>query len=142
MTHKGIFDQGFIWKPSNCECECDKSCDVGEYLDYINCKCRERLIDKLGEECSENIDEKRFHSNETNDYEKICSFYSVYIVLLVTFFILSISISSVFIYFHWYLKKGSTGVTNINPSTKTVTYWMQFHWMQFHWVYKWEIPKK
>ena len=20
--------------PSNCECECDKSCDIGEYLDY------------------------------------------------------------------------------------------------------------
>ena len=27
-------DKGFIWNPSNCECECDKSCDVGEYLDY------------------------------------------------------------------------------------------------------------
>ena len=25
----------------NCECECDKLCDVGEYLDYENCKCRE-----------------------------------------------------------------------------------------------------
>ena len=23
--------------PSNRECECDKSCDVGEYLDYKNC---------------------------------------------------------------------------------------------------------
>ena len=30
-------DKGFIWNPSNCECECDKSCDVGEYLDYENC---------------------------------------------------------------------------------------------------------
>ena len=26
--------KGFIWNPSNCECECDKSCDIGEYLDY------------------------------------------------------------------------------------------------------------
>ena len=25
-------DKGFIWNPSNCECECDKACDVGEYL--------------------------------------------------------------------------------------------------------------
>ena len=23
-------DKGFIWNPNNCECECDKSCDVGE----------------------------------------------------------------------------------------------------------------
>ena len=34
---------------SNCECECDKSCDVGEHLDYENCKCRKWLIDKLVE---------------------------------------------------------------------------------------------
>ena len=30
-----------------------KSCDVGEYLDYKNCKCREKIVDKLLEECSE-----------------------------------------------------------------------------------------
>ena len=40
-------DKGFIWSPSHCECECDKSCDVGEYLDSKNCKCKERVIDKL-----------------------------------------------------------------------------------------------
>ena len=33
------------------------SCDFGEYLDYENCKCRKRLIDKLTEECSENIED-------------------------------------------------------------------------------------
>ena len=61
---------------SNCHCECDKSCDVGECLDYKNCKCRKRLVDKLVEECSENIDEKELHQrkmlyNSTlNDYEK------------------------------------------------------------------------
>ena len=55
LIDKGICDKGFIWNPSNCECECDKSCDIGEYLDYKNCKCRKRIIDKLVEECSENI---------------------------------------------------------------------------------------
>ena len=40
---KGVCGKGFIWNPSNCECECHKSCDVGEYLDYENCKCRKRL---------------------------------------------------------------------------------------------------
>ena len=59
-------DKGFIWNPSNCECECDKSCDVGEYLDYENCKCRKRLVDKLIEECNWNINEevKIFDKNE------------------------------------------------------------------------------
>ena len=33
---KEIYDKGFYSNPSNCECECDKSCDVGEYLDYKN----------------------------------------------------------------------------------------------------------
>ena len=29
---------------------------AGEYLDYKNLKCRKKLVDKLVEECSENID--------------------------------------------------------------------------------------
>ena len=58
LIDKGVCDKGYAWNPSNCECECDKSCDVGEYLDYENCKCRKRLIDKLVDECDENIDEE------------------------------------------------------------------------------------
>ena len=99
MIDKGICHKEFTWNPSNCECECDKSYDIGEYLDYANCKSRKRLIDKLVEECSKNIDEKELHSNEINDYEKICSSYSVYILLLVIFFILKISISSILFIF-------------------------------------------
>ena len=57
LIDKGICDKGYIWNPSSCKCECDKSCDFGEYLDYKNCKCRKRLIDKLIEECNENIEE-------------------------------------------------------------------------------------
>ena len=38
---------------------CDESCDVGEYLNYENCKCRKRLVDTLVEECNENINEVR-----------------------------------------------------------------------------------
>ena len=122
---KGICDKGFNWNPSNCECECDKSCDAGEYLDYKNCKCRKMLGDKLAEECSENIDEKELHPTELhsmelhsskmihsstlNDYEKICSSCTVYIVLCVIFFIIRISVvfinNSVLIYFSWYLKR-------------------------------------
>ena len=46
MIDKGVCNKGFIWNPSNCKCECDKSCD-GEYLDYENCKCRKKLIDEV-----------------------------------------------------------------------------------------------
>ena len=61
VIDKGICDKGFNWNPINCECECDTPCDVGEYLGYKNYKCRKRLIDKLVEECSKNIDEKELH---------------------------------------------------------------------------------
>ena len=57
MNSKGVCDKGFICNPSNCECECNKSCDVGEYLDYKSCTCRKRLVDKLVEECTEIADE-------------------------------------------------------------------------------------
>ena len=95
-------------------CECDKSCDVGEYLDYKHCKCRKRLIDKLVEECSENIDENEMTHN---DYENMYNSCTIYIVFFVMMFLIIIGISSVFIYFYWYLKKSNTNITNINPET-------------------------
>ena len=34
LIDKDRCDKGFVWNPSNCNCEFDKSCGVGEYLDY------------------------------------------------------------------------------------------------------------
>ena len=42
LIDKGTREKEFIWNPSNCECECDKSCDIGECLDYENCKCKKK----------------------------------------------------------------------------------------------------
>ena len=36
----GVCHKDFIWNPSNCECECNKSCDFSEYLNYKNYKCK------------------------------------------------------------------------------------------------------
>ena len=41
------------------KCECDKSCDVGEYLDYENCMCRKKLVAKLVEKCTENVEKEK-----------------------------------------------------------------------------------
>ena len=104
-------DKGFIWNPSNCECECDKSRDIGEYLDYKNCNCRKEITDKLVEECSENIDGNEMLYNETlnaiplNVYKKAYNSCILYIVLFVIFLITNICICCIFIYFHWYLKE-------------------------------------
>ena len=66
-----------------CECECDKSCDVGEYLDYENCKFIKRLIHKLVKKCSQNIYE---NENIYNDYINVCNSCTMYIVLFVISF--------------------------------------------------------
>ena len=100
-------DTGFIWNPSVCDCECDKSCDVGEYLDYQNSKCRLKIVDKLDEECSEfeMIYNGTLNAIPLSNHGKVCNSCRIYIVLFAIFSIISVSISSIFIYFHWYLKK-------------------------------------
>ena len=78
LIDKGICNKGYIWNPSNYKCECDKSCDFGEYLDYENCKCRKRLVDKLIEECSENIEETSlFKINSSKCKHNSCILYIV-----------------------------------------------------------------
>ena len=42
LSDKGICNKGLTLTPSKCECECNRSCDIGEYLDYENCKCRKK----------------------------------------------------------------------------------------------------
>ena len=99
LIDKGICDKGFIWNPSNCDCKYDKSGDVGEYLDYENCKCREKIVDQLVEECSKSIDmNKMIYNGTVNDYKKVFNSCTINIVLLVIFLVISISISSVFIF--------------------------------------------
>ena len=61
-----------IWNPSNCECECDKSCDVGKHLDYENCKCRKKLVDKSVAERTENIDEKKKAEITLAGHKNVC----------------------------------------------------------------------
>ena len=113
-----MYDKGFIWNPSNCKCECDKSCDIGEFLDYKSCKCRNNIVYKLLEECSENIDGKEILYNETLNAIPL-NLYNI--PLFAVFFITNICSSSVFIYFHWYFKKDNVCV-KFNPSTQTAIY--------------------
>ena len=92
MIDKSICDKGFIWNPSNYKCECDKSCDIGEYLDYSNCKCRKRLVDKLVEECIKSIDEVEI-TEITQDENKYSSC-TIYIVLFSIIFTITIGIGT------------------------------------------------
>ena len=72
-------------------------------------KCRKRLVDKLVEECNGNNNEKKLLSSEmTNvtlsERKNVCKSCIIYVLLFVILIIISISIDSALIYFHWYLK--------------------------------------
>ena len=95
LIDKGVCDEGYAWNASNCECECD----VGEHLDYENCKCRKRLVDKLVEAFNEIIDEAKLAGIDLfeNGNECVCS-YTVCIVLAVIALTVSIEIGAYFTY--------------------------------------------
>ena len=114
LIDKETFNKESILNPSSCECECDKSCDIGEYLDYKNCECRNKTVDKLTEKCSENIDENEMLYNETSNAtslnaiplnSKTRNSCTIYKVLFVIFVIISIALELFLFIFIGILKK-------------------------------------
>ena len=61
-----------------------------------------KIVDKVVDECRENIDGNEMVYNKYGNVLNSCTMYTVFLVIFLT---ISISISSVFIYFYWYLKK-------------------------------------
>ena len=122
-------DKGFIWNPSNCVCECDKNCGFSEYLDYENCKCRKKLVDKLIDQCAETIEEVKLakitpielHSAE-NENENKYSSCKVYIVLMIVTFTIFTGITISFGYYNWSLIKNNVSCTKFNTH-KEATIW-------------------
>ena len=116
LIDKGVCDKGYVWNPSNYECECDRSCNFGEHLDYENCKFRKRLIDKLVEECGEDVDEAQLIeialAENENSYK--CSSCTMCIVLFGIFVTINVAgLGAYFVYFHGRLKKIFTRETTL-----------------------------
>ena len=66
LIDKGVCDKGYIFNPSNCKCECDKLCNTSQYLHYLDCKCKNRIIDLIVEKCIE-YDNKTKIVNKTDN---------------------------------------------------------------------------
>ena len=81
-----VCDKRFSWNPSNCECDCNKSCEIGEYFYFKSCVCKNTLIDKLVEECTSVIDSNKIY-NETlkTISSNECSSCTLYVVLFALF---------------------------------------------------------
>ena len=65
LIDKGVCNKGYIFNPSNCKCECDKSCNTSQYLDYLDCKCKKKIIDLIVEKRTEYDDNKTKLVNKT-----------------------------------------------------------------------------
>ena len=70
-----------MWNPSTCECQCDKWCKQGQYLDHKNCVCKNKLIGRVIEECTSVINETMINNkdNITNN--------NTYLILFIVFLI-------------------------------------------------------
>ena len=98
LIDKGVCDKGYFWNPCNREWKCDKSCDIGEYLDYKNCACKKGLVDKLVDECNETIDEEvEIIDNNKNK----CNSRTMYIVLFSIFLMINVGIGAYFAYYKY-----------------------------------------
>ena len=52
-----VCNKGFIWLLAIVSLNVIKLIDVGEYLDYENCKTRKKLVLPLIKECTETVEE-------------------------------------------------------------------------------------
>ena len=82
LIDKGTCNAGFIFNPSTCEWEYDKSCGIGQYFDSKNCLCRNSIGDILVKECTNFIDENKIYNETLNEISSndcaSCTIYSVF----------------------------------------------------------------
>ena len=130
-----------FWNPSTRECECDKACGVGKYLYFVNCKCRNRLINKPVEKCDEVIDGNKIVYNATlNDYERACKSCTLYIVLSITAFIKTMDISGACFYFYWHtIKNCSDALILLMTRDRLITFYNRY---KILWLLVWLLMYK
>ena len=91
--------KGYTWNPSTCESQCDMWCKPGQYLDHKNCVCKNKLIGRVIEECTNVINKTMMNNrdNITNDNATTHIFIGLFSVLL----FIGIVCFCVFAYFKW-----------------------------------------
>ena len=96
------YAKGYTWNPSTCECQCDKFCKPGQYLDQRNCVCKNKLIGRLIEECTSVINETMINNKDSGNNNTLRN---VFIVLFSVTVLIGIVCSCVFAYFKWFKGK-------------------------------------
>ena len=111
----------YLGKTKNAEgnLEYNKSCDIGENLDYKNCKYRKKLVDKLVQECTQNVEEVKLAkiTSAEEEYMHKCSSCRLYIVLFWMIFTINIGIGTYFVFCKYALDE--------NFFFGTTVYWVE-----------------
>ena len=106
-----------MWNPSICECQCDKWCKPGQCLDHKNCVCKNKLIGRLIEECTNVINETMINNNQDNITN------NTYLILFIVFLIGFIVFLIGFIYYYYPNNANKRKLRDfIYPKVKTSTY--------------------
>ena len=98
LVSKLVCDKGYMWNPSTRACECDKYCEVGQYLDYKNCACRKKLIDDLIEQCTTVVDLEIGNGTDLLT-SKESSSSNIYLYLFVAMLIIAILLVAGVVYY-------------------------------------------
>ena len=80
------------------------SCNISQYLDYSDCKCKRKLIDPLIEKFIENDDQTKIVNITVENENSSCK---VYIVLMAVVFTIFTGITIYFVYYIWSLIKNN-----------------------------------
>ena len=94
--------KGYTWNPSICECQCDKWCKPGQYLDHKNCVCKNKLIGRLTEECTNVINETMINDKDSGNNNTLRN---VFVGLFSVAVLIGIISFCVFAYFKWFKGK-------------------------------------
>ena len=112
LIDKSACDRGFIFNPRNCKCECYKLCNTSQYLDYLDCKYKKKIIDLIVEKCIEYDDDKTKIVSITVE--------KVYIILTIVAIVISTVYSIYFVYYNWFLIKNKDSCTKYNTHKENI----------------------
>ena len=93
FADKMVCEKGYMWNPSTCACECDMWCKPGQYFDYKNCVCKNKLIGKINSVCTSFINESLVNVDDSNT--------NIYIGLFSLFVFVGVVSFCIFAYFKW-----------------------------------------
>ena len=90
-----------MWNTSTCECQCDMWCKPRQNLDHKNCVSKNKLVDRVIEECTSIINETMVNNKDNNTVE----FNAINYVFIGLFLQTLVICFCVFAYFRWFKGK-------------------------------------